>query len=178
MRRLITLKQQHARNVIKVAIRRGILIRPKVCQRCGEKPTKALHAHHHNGYDNPLDVVWYCARCHGQVHGGALLFTSEDCRRWATENRATQTPEHRAKIARGQWEGTTPEQRSSINRERAQRLTQEQRRAKAIKGVQAQTPEQRRAKSLKAAQSQTPEQRRTKALKGQETRRLRRLAQS
>lgn len=36
------------------------------CEACGSVPT---HAHHANGYDDPLDVTWLCAIHHREAHG-------------------------------------------------------------------------------------------------------------
>jgi hypothetical protein len=59
---------------VRAAISRGLLIRPSVCSKCGTQDPKqqngvtAIHAHHHNGYDNPLDVQWLCITCHTAEH--------------------------------------------------------------------------------------------------------------
>jgi len=58
-----------AYSAVKNAIERNRLIRPEMCQRCGDKPSRAIdgrskiHAHHHD-YSKPLDVEWLCAKCH------------------------------------------------------------------------------------------------------------------
>lgn len=50
------------------ALRKGLLIKPANCQKCGSKPSpKNLHAHHFD-YDKPLDVIWVCWKCHKGVH--------------------------------------------------------------------------------------------------------------
>lgn len=48
------------------ALKEGSLIRPSECQQCHDqcKPD----AHHHNGYDKPLDVLWLCRQCHVDKH--------------------------------------------------------------------------------------------------------------
>jgi hypothetical protein len=53
-----------ARIAVYRAIKRGSLIRPNSCERCGVKGQP--EAHHHKGYDkkNRLDVIWLCSRCH------------------------------------------------------------------------------------------------------------------
>ncbi len=62
-----------ARGAVLRAVQSGKLARPDTCSRCGTKPGRALdgrariQAHHDNGYDQPLDVIWLCVRCH-QVH--------------------------------------------------------------------------------------------------------------
>jgi hypothetical protein len=56
---------RHVRN----AIKSGLLMRPDICSKCGDKPALAsdgrsrIHAHHHD-YNRPLDVEWLCAKCH------------------------------------------------------------------------------------------------------------------
>lgn len=54
-----------ARTAVNVAIRSGSLVRG-TCEHleCTEKKT---HGHHDN-YSNPLDVRWFCAKHHGEVH--------------------------------------------------------------------------------------------------------------
>ena len=48
------------------AIRRGELIRPTVCEKCGETAPK-IHAHH-DDYSKPLEVRWLCPICHRAEH--------------------------------------------------------------------------------------------------------------
>jgi rubrerythrin len=50
----------------KRAIKLGVLLRPDRCQKCGEQTR--IDAHHHNGYDKPLDVLWLCRQCHVDAH--------------------------------------------------------------------------------------------------------------
>lgn len=63
------LEAQRARGAVRRAINRGALIRPDVCNRCGQSPGPAkdgrsqLHAHHHD-YAKPLEVEWLCVPCH------------------------------------------------------------------------------------------------------------------
>lgn len=67
---MIERQKERARAAIKRAIQRGALVRPEVCQRCGALDRKrvdgrsAIHAHHHRGYEHPLDVEWLCPTCH------------------------------------------------------------------------------------------------------------------
>ena len=62
-RRLNPEKRQAHSRVFK-AIKKGILMR-NPCW-CGE--TK-VHAHHPNGYENALDVIWLCPLHHREIHG-------------------------------------------------------------------------------------------------------------
>jgi hypothetical protein len=50
----------------KRALKNGLLHRPANCEECGKK-TK-IDAHHHMGYDRPLDVLWLCRQCHVDKH--------------------------------------------------------------------------------------------------------------
>lgn len=59
-----------AHAIVRAALKSQRLVRPSHCQSCGA-PNKAcsdgrsyLQAHHHQGYENPLDVIWICAACH------------------------------------------------------------------------------------------------------------------
>lgn len=61
-----------ARQLVHIAIKRGQLIRPALCGKCGQRPRPTIdgrpniHGHHHD-YDKPLDVEWLCAKCHRAV---------------------------------------------------------------------------------------------------------------
>ncbi len=48
------------------AVEDGRLVRPDHCERCGE-PTDKAQAHHED-YSRPLDVEWFCERCHKAHH--------------------------------------------------------------------------------------------------------------
>jgi hypothetical protein len=48
------------------SVKRGEIVRPNHCTDCNEK--RKLHAHHHRGYERPLDVEWLCASCHRLRH--------------------------------------------------------------------------------------------------------------
>lgn len=45
------------------AAKRGVLVKPDCCQRCGE-PARRLEKHHED-YSKPLEVEWLCPKCHG-----------------------------------------------------------------------------------------------------------------
>lgn len=63
-----------AYHAVKYAVRVGNLVRPISCQGCGEVPEpridgrSRIQAHHHRGYENPLDVIWLCSYCHNKEH--------------------------------------------------------------------------------------------------------------
>ena len=56
------------------AIRKGMLVRPRICEICGEEfPLKGknkLQAHHYFGYEEKhwLDIQWLCDKCHKAEH--------------------------------------------------------------------------------------------------------------
>lgn len=64
-----------ARVAVQHALKRGDLVRPDSCERCGKKPGKAadgrslIRADHFQGYDkdNYLNVQWICATCDGAL---------------------------------------------------------------------------------------------------------------
>lgn len=100
------------------ALRDGILVRSSNCERCGEPPSgrgpggQALHAHHHNGYDEAyvLDVQWLCTSCHVTIHAhprGLGKLTpqrrSEIAHRAGAEYVANHTPEQRSAVSRRGW---------------------------------------------------------------------------
>jgi hypothetical protein len=51
--------------IVYEATKRGELIRPDKCSKCG-KPGYIVA--YHDGYDRPLDVVWLCLSCNRQIH--------------------------------------------------------------------------------------------------------------
>jgi hypothetical protein len=58
-----------AKRAVRQAVEGGRLTKPKVCTSCGtQPPPRLLHAHHYNGYDRPLDVIWMCHLCHSDIH--------------------------------------------------------------------------------------------------------------
>jgi len=53
------LKKRAARRKVSTEIEAGRLVRGK-CKTCGKTNADA----HHEDYDKPLDVQWFCRRCH------------------------------------------------------------------------------------------------------------------
>lgn len=56
-----------AHSCVMLAVKRGTLIRPDKCSICPR--TEKIEGHHED-YDKPLEVVWYCNRCHRKLHKG------------------------------------------------------------------------------------------------------------
>ena len=56
-------RRQKCHNAVTRAVRSGVIER-KPCSVCGELKSYA----HHESYDKPLDVVWYCQPHHKQRH--------------------------------------------------------------------------------------------------------------
>ena len=57
--------RDRAHRLVAAAERRGEIIRPANCERCGH--TRKLDAHH-DDYSQPLTVRWLCRPCHTHVH--------------------------------------------------------------------------------------------------------------
>jgi transposase-like protein len=61
-----------AQNLLEVAVRRGIVVRKVVCEKCGATPVMkdgrtGIQAHHPD-YNKPLEVMWLCQMCHHEWH--------------------------------------------------------------------------------------------------------------
>ncbi len=67
----LLVKEAARRQVLK-AIKQGVLIRPSVCELCGEDQ-KRIVAHHYD-YDKSLSVVWICDSCHRINHPSKIFF--------------------------------------------------------------------------------------------------------
>ena len=67
-------ERDKAMDAVRWAVESGRTQKPITCWACGEQPParrdgrSGLHAHHYNGYDHPLDVMWLCQQCHLEVH--------------------------------------------------------------------------------------------------------------
>jgi len=57
-----------AQRRVRDAIRRGDLIRPTRCPRCGRRNSVSRIEAHHADYSKPLEVTWLCALCHRDTH--------------------------------------------------------------------------------------------------------------
>lgn len=78
MAKTIGLTRSQAIGLVRSAVENGTLTRPEQCEICNKKPieqnTRAIVAHHHNGYDDPLNVWFVCRSCNGLLdrHDGSL----------------------------------------------------------------------------------------------------------
>ncbi len=57
--------KRKAISIVQEALKNGKLIRPRHCVKCGKecKPDG-----HHEDYNKPLDVIWWCRSCHITHH--------------------------------------------------------------------------------------------------------------
>ncbi len=60
-----------AHRLVRSAIRRGELVRPDVCDCCGERGRVQAH---HDDYTKPLSVRWLLPKCHIREHGRASMY--------------------------------------------------------------------------------------------------------
>lgn len=58
-------QDDRARTIYRNAIKRGILVNPKVCSEC--ESTSHVSGHH-DDYNKPLNVRWLCHSCHYAWH--------------------------------------------------------------------------------------------------------------
>lgn len=58
-------QKKKAWNALNYALRVGKVIKPTMCDVCGDC-SEALQAHHAN-YDEPYNVTWVCQKCHAQL---------------------------------------------------------------------------------------------------------------
>jgi len=60
--------EERARHAVRNAVKAGTLRKPMRCERCGLPKVPAALQAHHEDYEKPLDVQWYCSPCHGWIH--------------------------------------------------------------------------------------------------------------
>lgn len=59
--------KDRARNTLQAAVRRGSVVKPDACQRCGKVlPRHKLQGHHHD-HSKPREVEWICQQCHQPI---------------------------------------------------------------------------------------------------------------
>jgi len=51
------------RKLYEYALKLGILVRPKICSKCGLSSEWTIQGHH-TDYEKPLEVMWLCIDCH------------------------------------------------------------------------------------------------------------------
>lgn len=61
-------RKQRARGQVDDLVRRGKIVKPRHCERCG---TQTKLQAHHTDYNRPLDVQWLCQGCHSWTHRAA-----------------------------------------------------------------------------------------------------------
>lgn len=62
--------QIKAHGFLNYAAKTGKIKRPCICASCNQ-PSDIIHGHHKD-YQKPLDVVWLCPPCHGDIHKKVL----------------------------------------------------------------------------------------------------------
>lgn len=72
-------ERDRARRLLRKAIQRGIIVRPRMCQALGCRCPK-IFAHHHD-YAKPLNVVFLCRECHERCHHQAPVRLKNSARR-------------------------------------------------------------------------------------------------
>jgi hypothetical protein len=69
-----TLKpKRSAHQLVMYAVKLGILVRPKECEKCA---SNIKIEGHHEDYSRPLDVKWLCKSCHVKEHRACQLISS------------------------------------------------------------------------------------------------------
>jgi len=58
-------RKDRARGLLGVAVRRGKIVKPVICDTCGGG---GRIEGHHEDYDRPLEPTWLCRKCHEIVH--------------------------------------------------------------------------------------------------------------
>ncbi len=57
--------KNRAFSIVSESIKKGDLIRPDICSKCGKSGNIVAH---HDNYNRPLDILWLCLRCDRQLH--------------------------------------------------------------------------------------------------------------
>lgn len=58
-------KKMRARSIAAQAKKKGELVSPECCEKCSENKKLIMH---HDDYDKPLEVDWFCVKCHRKHH--------------------------------------------------------------------------------------------------------------
>lgn len=59
-----------ARRIVNKSINDGKIVRPDICQWCGEDyfyTDQAIEAHHED-HSKPMDIIWLCKECHAKCY--------------------------------------------------------------------------------------------------------------
>lgn len=56
-----------ARNITKLAVKRGLIRKKDTCDKCGSNENIEIH---HHDYSKPYKISWYCRKCHKEWHKG------------------------------------------------------------------------------------------------------------
>jgi len=62
--------QERAKWAIRNAIRRGKIVKPNICEKCGKRHALRNIEAHHWSYrkEHWTDVIWMCRWCHDKLH--------------------------------------------------------------------------------------------------------------
>jgi hypothetical protein len=62
-------RKWEAHKYINNSVKKGLIVKPELCESCGMKPISAKSIHgHHDDYSKPDVVRWLCAKCHHRWH--------------------------------------------------------------------------------------------------------------
>jgi len=61
-------KNGRVRQMLRGAIAKGDVIKPRRCERCGRFAGPRKLRGHHDDYEKPLSVRWLCVACHKLIH--------------------------------------------------------------------------------------------------------------
>ena len=64
-RKRIKTYKDEARMGLNIAVKSGKIIKPRECSKCGKELKLSAH---HDDYNKPLDVIWFCYQCHSDLH--------------------------------------------------------------------------------------------------------------
>lgn len=88
--------KRKAHQTVQSAVKRGDVIRPKSCPRCGG--TKRIEAHHPD-YTKPLQIEWLCRKCHFAEHGKPKFYSTVKKRFKGAQSPTAKLTEQQARDA-------------------------------------------------------------------------------
>lgn len=62
----VNAKKRRVHCMVNNAIRDGTIVKPSFCEGCGTESQRIEG--HHDDYDKPMEVRWFCSPCHKQWH--------------------------------------------------------------------------------------------------------------